>query len=144
MKPAVTGVSAGFKLHRAGADSTVRRDAENGEDATLFDLLSTENGPRVVASLAARDAGIAIVEAASDDQDRAVIDQAIRVIGEQRGHVSANDVRDLLPGVRPSLIGSRFLAASKRGELTEDGTVRATHAAGHARRLVRWRWVGGA
>src|SRR4051812_33270515 len=90
----------------------------------------------------ARDTAVEAVEESADDQDRQVIDQAIRVLGRQRGHVSANDLREVLPQVRPALIGSRFLAAAKRGDLTEDGTIHANHLAGHGRRIVRWRWTG--
>lgn len=86
----------------------------------------------------ARDAGIAVVEAASDDTDRAVIDQAITVLCERGGPFSINDVRPLLPAVRPSLVGARFLAASKRRDIHRVGYVPASHTAGHCRPVTLW------
>lgn len=114
------------------------------DDPTLFDAVSRHQGDgwRLDPSVIARDEAIAIVEAAADDWSRKVIDQAIRSIGQTRGHVTSADLRDVLPQVPPNLVGPRLLAAAKRGLLVDDGMVKATHAAGHARRIVWWRWVG--
>jgi hypothetical protein len=114
------------------------------DTATLFEPVSDDGrtGWVLDPSAIARDDAIAIVEAAADETAGKVIDQGIRVIGQTYGHVDANALRELLPAVPPNLIGARFLAAAKRGLIVEDGTVRATHIAGHARRIVRWRWVG--
>jgi hypothetical protein len=93
-------------------------------------------------AVAERDRGIEVVEQASDDQDRAVVDQAIREFGRMQATVSANDIRPLLPNVRPSLIGARFLALARQGKLKKAGYVPAAHAAGHGRMVAEWRWVG--
>lgn len=86
-----------------------------------------------------RDEGIAKVEAASDDQDRAVIDQAIRVVAERGRPFSANDVRPLLPaGIRPALVGARFMAASRRREIRKLGWVPSTDPGTHAHPIALW------
>jgi len=115
------------------------------ETASLFEPVSRHDGDgwRLDPSgVIARDEAIATVEAAADDWSRKVIDQAIRSIGQTRGHVTSADLRDVLPAVPPNLIGPRLLAAARRGLLIDDGMVKATHAAGHARRIVRWKWIG--
>jgi hypothetical protein len=89
---------------------------------------------------ALRDTALAQVEAASDEWERAVIDQAIRALADRGRPFSANDVRPLLPpGVRPALVGARFMAASRRLEIVEVGLVRSTDPGTHAKRITIWR-----
>lgn len=89
-----------------------------------------------------RETALAAVEAAGDDWDRAVIDQAIHFTLAAKGHGSANDVRPNLPHVRKSLIGARFLAAVKRGDLVRVGYVTSTDPATHARPIALYRFEG--
>jgi hypothetical protein len=103
------------------------------DDSVLFAVVSTRN---------AYGSSTSYVEQASDDQDRAVVDQAIRELGGMHGTVSANDIRGLLPNVRSALIGARFLSLAKAGKLLKTGYIPATHAAGHGRMVALWRWVG--
>lgn len=135
--------------NRGGAQMTAGEVVEDSVTPlagtlSLFEPVSrhARDGWRLDPSVIARDEAIAVVEDAADDWSRKVIDQAIRSIGQTSGHVTSNDLRDVLPAVPPNLLGPRLLAAAKRGLLVEDGTVRATHVAGHARRIVNWRWVG--
>jgi hypothetical protein len=86
-----------------------------------------------------RDEGMSRVEEASDDWDRAVIDQAIRAVAQRGGGFSANDVRPLLPpGVRPALVGARFMAASRRREIHKVGWVASTDPGTHAHPVALW------
>lgn len=86
-----------------------------------------------------RDEGMARVEGASDDQDRAVIDQAIRVVAARGQAFSANDVRPLLPpGIRPALVGARFMAASRRREIRKLGWIPSTDPGTHAHPIALW------
>jgi hypothetical protein len=123
------------------------------DDSVLFAVVSTRNAygsstsyvvPDAIPAEARgrRDRGVQVVEQASDDQDRAVVDQAIRELGGMHGTVSANDIRGLLPNVRSALIGARFLSLAKAGKLLKTGYIPATHAAGHGRMVALWRWVG--
>ena len=89
-----------------------------------------------------RDRGVQLVNDATDEQGRAVVDQAIRVHGEMHSTVNANTIRNLLPAVRPALIGARFLALAKAGKLEKIGYVRASHAAGPGRMIADWAWRG--
>lgn len=92
------------------------------------------------AALQARDEGMAAAESASRaDHDRAIIDQAIRTIGTTHDTFSSNDIRNYLPDVAPPLIGARFLAAARRGDIERVGDTLASHKAGHARRISTWR-----
>lgn len=96
-------------------------------------------GTQLELGQALRDKGIARVECAADDQDRAVIDQAIRVVADRGRPFSANDVRPLLPpGIRPALIGARFLAASKRRQIRKLGWVPSTDPGTHAHPVALW------
>jgi hypothetical protein len=91
-----------------------------------------------------RDEGMAATESRRGaDQDRLVIDRAIKHLADSGETFSANDVRRLLPVVAPQLIGSRFNAASRRGQIERVGSELADHGAGHARRLSTWRKAGG-
>lgn len=85
-----------------------------------------------------RDRALADVEGDADAQDRAVIDQAIRAVAARGRPFSANDVRHLLPVVRTSLIGARFLAAAKAGVITRIGYVVSTDPGTHARPIAQW------
>lgn len=75
----------------------------------------------------AREQGFARVEAAADDGQRSVIDQALAHVAARGQTFSANDVRPLLPpGIRPALVGARFMAASRRGEIRKVGWIPST------------------
>lgn len=88
---------------------------------------------------ALRDEALAQVEEASDDWSRSVIDQAITATALQGRPFSANDVRPLLPpGIRPALVGARFLAASKRGQIRKVGWVASTDPGTHAHPVAQW------
>ncbi len=89
-------------------------------------------------ALAERDKVIDIVEQAGDEWDRAVIDQGIATLNAAGAPWSANDLRPLLPHVRPALIGARFLAAAKRGEMMRTGYVTSTDPSTHARPIALW------
>lgn len=86
-----------------------------------------------------RDEGMALAEDASDEWERLVIDQAIRVVAERGRPFSANDVRPLLPpGVRPALVGARFMAASRRKQILKVGWVASTDPGTHAHPVAFW------
>lgn len=127
-----------------------RGGAADGSDSTetgaLFGVRRTAYGVEIehptaslsVSPTVARDRGVAVVEAASDDQGRAVVDQAIRVHAQSGRPFSVNDFRDLLPAERANLLGARVLAAAKRREIVRVGYEPATHAAGHGRPIALW------
>lgn len=88
---------------------------------------------------ALRDEGIARVEGAADDWERAVIDQAIRAVADRGRPFSANDVRPLLPaGVRPALIGARFRTAALHGVISRIGYTPSTDPGTHAHPVALW------
>lgn len=88
---------------------------------------------------ALRDAGMAATEQASDDWSRAVIDQALATFAAAGRPFSANDLRPLLPpGIRPALVGARFMAASKRREIVKVGWVASTDPGTHAHPVGLW------
>jgi len=89
-------------------------------------------------ALTARDEALAQVEVDADAQDRLVIDQAIRAVANYGHPFSANDVRPLLPLVRTSLVGARFMAASKAGLIRRTGWVTSTDPGTHARPIGLW------
>ena len=106
--------------------------------------VATISVPDLPAALRARDHGMALAEdGQSAEQDRYVIDNAIRHFAGLGDEFSSNDVRRVLPVVSGSLIGSRFLAAHKRGEIERVGDELADHEAGHARRISVWRKATG-
>lgn len=87
-----------------------------------------------------RDKGMAQVTAASDDADRAAIDQAIARAAATGLTFSANDVRQLLPpGIRAPLVGARFMAASRRGDIVKVGFTPSTDPGTHAHPVAIWR-----
>lgn len=85
-----------------------------------------------------RDQALAQVEEAGDQWDRSVIDQGIAALNARGLPWSANDLRPRLPAVRSALIGARFLAATKRGEMTRTGWVTSTDPGTHARPVALW------
>lgn len=86
-----------------------------------------------------RDEGMRLVTEASDQWDRDVIDQALRAVRQRGARFSANDVRPLLPpGVRPALVGARFMAASRREEIRKVGWVASTDPGTHAHPIALW------
>lgn len=93
-------------------------------------------------ALSERDSVLEMVEEAGDDWDRAVIDQGIEALNSRGVPWSANDLRPLLPGVRAALIGVRFLAAARRGEMARAGYVTSTDPGTHARPIVLWQPKG--
>lgn len=86
----------------------------------------------------ARDEGLARVEQAGDDWDRRRIDQAITHLASQGRPFSANDARPLVEGVRSALIGARFLAAAKRGQIVKLGYVTSTDPGTHSHPIAMW------
>ena len=89
---------------------------------------------------AERDKGMAAAGARlGADWDKAVIDQAIRVLAATGREFNADDVRDRLPAVAHALIGSRFMAASKRGLIERVGDQQSRHRSRHASRVGLWR-----
>lgn len=84
----------------------------------------------------ARDEGLARVEAASSEWEKAVIDQAIVAMAETGKPFSANDFRDLLPEIRTrKLIGQRCrdLAQKKDAPIIAVGEVTSTDKGTHAK-----------
>jgi hypothetical protein len=73
------------------------------------------------------------------DWDRATVDQAIKHLASTGREFTADDLRELLPVVAGSIVGARFLAASKAGLIERVGSRTTRHAAGHARRVSTWR-----
>lgn len=126
--PANRPQSADDALTLFGA--VVQRNAYGTE--TRFDMPND-------AAVRQRDLALQRVEGTADDQDRAVIDQALAAMIERGRAFSANDLRDLLPVVRKSLVGARFLAAAKRGEIIRVGYVPSSEPTDHCRPIALWR-----
>lgn len=85
------------------------------------------------------DHGMAIVEAASTEQQRIHVDQVISDWARSGREWSLNDLRPQLPDVRPALVGARVMHASKTGLIRHTGeyvpsTLRSTR--GH--RIAVW------
>lgn len=90
---------------------------------------------------AMRDAGLDQVTEASDDQDIAVVDQAILTVADRGGQFSANDVRPLLPALRSrNLIGARFnaLRTAKRITRVKGSYVPSTDPGTHGHPIAVW------
>lgn len=88
-----------------------------------------------------RDNAIAAVEAAADPDERRRIDNVIEELARNGEPFSANDARGLLHGVRPALIGARFMAAAARKPplIVHTGKrVRSTLASTHAHKIDEW------
>jgi len=87
----------------------------------------------------ARDDSIALVEDAAETWQRDAVDRLIRGFAATGDPFSANAVRPLLPdGIRPALLGARFLAASRRGVIRKVGYVPSTDRATHAHPVALW------
>lgn len=124
---------------KAAPESPAQATTSTVSDPALFGV--SDDGRAVLpveTAEMARDRGLALVEDASGDWSRRVVDQAIRAAAQTLQTFSANDVRELLPAERSGLIGARFLAAAKRGEIVRIGYVPASHAAGHGRPIALW------
>lgn len=86
-----------------------------------------------------RDAAINLAEEADlTGWDRKIIDQAIKAFARQGRPFSSNDLRELLPDVRPALIGARFLAASNAGRIRKVGLTPSTKKNTHAKDVAVW------
>ncbi|MFC6342681.1 hypothetical protein ACFP8W_11880, partial [Nocardioides hankookensis] len=90
------------------------------------------------AARAARDQGIAHAELAGSDWDKALIDQAIAAFAGTGVPFSANDLRPLLPDVRTSLMGSRFIAAAHHGVIQKLGGTTSTKKNTHFKPVGLW------
>lgn len=91
------------------------------------------------AARAARDEGMAQAEAAdTTGWEKSLIDQAIAAFAGTGMPFSANDLRPLLPDVRTSLMGSRFYAASVRGEIRQVGLATSTKKNTHSKGIAQW------
>lgn len=96
-------------------------------------------GEQLELGQALRDEALQQVEDASDEWQRAVVDQAIAAAARTGRQFSANDVRPLLPaGVRPALVGARFMAASRRRAIVKVGWVPSTDPGTHAHPVALW------
>lgn len=96
----------------------------------------------LIAGLARRDEGVQRVTVASDDQDVAVVDQAIREVAARGLPFSSHDIRPLLPELRElNLIGARFRAAKGRGEIEWLGYQRCHTPSAHGRPVGIWQAV---
>lgn len=122
------GVNAGSTTEQSVKPDDALFSVTRGEHALAFSTAANE----------ARDAGVEIAEGGSDEWERSVIDQAISAAAARGKPFSQNLIRPLLPEVRPNVIGARFLAAARRGEIHRVGYVQATHAAGHCRPITLW------
>lgn len=63
--------------------------------------------------------GMALVEAASTEEQRAAIDQVIDEYAAAKVPFSLNDIRDRMPAARPSLRGARVTHAARRGVIVD-------------------------
>lgn len=106
----------------------------------LLDLLNADAAIQQAQSMAAGVAGMQQAEDASDDWEKSIIDQAILACARTGRPFSANSVRPLLPpGVRTSLIGSRFRTLAGRGLIRDtERTERTTDKGTHGKKLPLW------
>lgn len=146
-----------YPIPASVAESIARRRAATGEGTCIYGCHTTallypagwrcdDHAPghnptpdpmRTAAAL--RDQGMAQAEANSPERDRRAIDAAIRQVASDRSSFSANDVRPLLPdGVHAPLVGARFMAASRRGEIRKVGWTASTDPATHAHPIAVW------
>lgn len=98
---------------------------------------------------AARDEGMALVEANSHDEWKDRVDQAITRFAAMGKEFTSDDIRNLLAlfGDTPephhdNAWGARFAAAAKCGEIVKVGHRQSARKAGHARTIAVWRGVG--
>lgn len=93
----------------------------------------------IAAARLARDLAINLTDNAdTSGWDRKVIDQAIDAFARTGRPFSSNDIRPLLPEVRSSLIGARFMAASVQGRIRRIGLEPSTKKNTHAKDVSRW------
>lgn len=93
----------------------------------------------IAAARAARDEGMALAEDAdTTGWEKNLIDQAIAAFAGTGEPFSANDLRPLLPDVRPALMGARFYAASVRGEIRRVGFATSTKKNTHSKDVAMW------
>lgn len=83
--------------------------------------------------------GIARVEAAADPDLRAMVDEEIRRAAAAGETFSANTFRHMLPDDVGPLMGARFLAAAKAGQIVHVGYEQSTKASTHAHDVKTWR-----
>lgn len=92
----------------------------------------------------ARDRSLQLVTDTSDEQDIAVVDQAILTVAAQGAIFTANDVRPLLPVLRSNnLVGARFQALKKAGEIqrVSGQYVPSTDPGTHGHPVAVWRGI---
>lgn len=92
-------------------------------------------------ALELRDEGMTLTTEASDELARNAVDQAIKVWAERGTPFSIESFRDLLPDVRPALIGARFSAAARRGLIVAVGFERSSKPSTHGAFVRTWRGV---
>lgn len=93
----------------------------------------------IAAARAARDEGMAQAEDADQSGwERSLIDQAITAFAATGEPFSANDLRGLLPDVRSALMGARFMAAAKAGQIRRVGFATSTKQNTHSKPVALW------
>jgi hypothetical protein len=93
-----------------------------------------------------RDEGMAATEAAdhtvlNDGYDTECIDREIAYRNRIGEPWSANDIREVLPGVRQPLIGARVRAAAMRKKMRKVGYTPSTLPSTHSHPIAVWRGV---
>jgi hypothetical protein len=89
-------------------------------------------------ALAERDRVLEQVNRNADQWTRDLIDQAIRTLAETGRPFSANSLRPLLPDVPGALMGARFMAAARRGQIRKVGTEPSTDPGTHGHDIKVW------
>ena len=98
-------------------------------------LVAESERERAEAAEARRDRVLAAVEVSTPADARRAVFEAIRSVLDRQGHVSANDVRALLPaGLKPQQVGALWNAAVRQFGLVE--MEREPDRYGH--RVPRW------
>jgi hypothetical protein len=93
----------------------------------------------IAAARAARDEGMAQAEDADrSGWDKSLIDTAIAAFAGTGEPFSANDLRGLLPDVRSALMGARFMAAAKAGQIRRVGVATSTKKNTHSKDVAMW------
>lgn len=82
--------------------------------------------------------GIARATAAAPPADRDRIDAAIRKVAARGGEFSANSVRELVPDLTGPLMGARFNALARAGEIRHVGYEKSRKASTHAHDVKVW------
>lgn len=117
-----------------------------GADVPLFGMDLTP-ADELEAGRAARDAGIAAVEQATEEYDagwRDAVDVAIVELAKHGQPFTVDDVRELLRAgeygepSRPNLWGGRFLAASRAGTIVRVGFRASVRKSRHANAAALW------